>query len=148
MNHEAAVADAQIDLDMRTAKDRTAEAGSGGEHFPGDLLACSSAEGGREQQQPPPAGGHLRGHCNGGECLEHSGPLQRMRAMEERTCLGTCLPTPAPGKAASREQQQLADGHLHGRGGGGEYLDGFRAYFCCAVGCPMNVIGRRYVPLL
>lgn len=61
MNHEAAVADAKI-----------------------DLLACSSAEGGHEQQQQ--AGGHLHGHCSGGECLEHSVPLRRMRAMEERTC--------------------------------------------------------------
>ena len=68
--------------------------------------------------------------------------------MEERTFLGIYLLTPAPGKAASGEQQQLADGHLHGRGGSGEYLDGFRAYFCCAVGCPTNVIGRRYVALL
>ncbi|KAG0530165.1 hypothetical protein BDA96_05G161800 [Sorghum bicolor] len=29
-------------------------------HFPGDLLASSSAEGGHERQQPP-AGGHLHG---------------------------------------------------------------------------------------
>jgi hypothetical protein len=26
-------------------------------------------------------------------------------------------------------------------------LDGFRAYFPCAVGCPTNAIGHRYVPL-
>lgn len=83
MNHEAAVADAKI-----------------------DLLACSSAEGGHEQQQQ--AGGHLHGHCSGGECLEHSVPLRRMRAMEERTCTGTCLPAPAPGEVASSNSWPMA----------------------------------------
>ena len=46
---------------------------------------------------------------NGDECLEHFVPLQGMRAVEERTCPGTCLPTLALGEAMSREEQQLAE---------------------------------------
>jgi hypothetical protein len=74
--------------------------GGGGEPLPRD--SDSSAEGGHEQRHSRPATGVHLAHCGDGECLEHSVPLKRTRAMEKRNFPGFCLRAPAPtGEAVS-----------------------------------------------
>jgi hypothetical protein len=74
--------------------------GGGGEPLPRD--SDSSAEGGHEQRRSRLATGIHLAHCGDGECLEHSVPLERTRAMEKRNFPGFCLRAPAPtGEAVS-----------------------------------------------